>query len=151
MYLYSLDLTNLKTSQPDLPKILTEGGFSVNGIGKSFASVPVDIALEQTISANAKSRLKGIMVFADISTAVNRWIVTASMKSKILNVVLDYVDMNISYDESKELRTFRIRAEQNHLSKLKKVIKVSVNSFSKQLNKDFFIQHQNRHTSVEKC
>ena len=75
------------------------------------------MAFEQTINANEKSWLKGIMAFAEISTAVNRWIVTASMKSKILNAVLDYADMNISYDESKELSASRIRAEQNHLSK----------------------------------
>ena len=78
------------------------------------------MAFEQTINANEKSWLKGIMAFAEISTAVNRWIVTASMKSKILNAFLDYADMNISYDTSRELREFR--AEQNHLSK--KVIKV---------------------------
>ena len=59
------------------------------------------------------------------------------MKSKILNAVLDYADMNIYYDEWKELRASRIRAEQNHLSKLKKVIKAMVNPFSTQLNKDF--------------
>ena len=58
------------------------------------------------------------------------------MKSKILNAVLGCADMNISSDESKELRASRIRAEQNHLSKLKKVIKATVNPFSKQL-KDF--------------
>ena len=91
MSLYSLDFANLETSQPELQKILTEG-FSVNRTGKSFASVPVDMALKQTISANAESRLKGIMAFADISTAVNRWIVTASIKSKILNAVLDCAD-----------------------------------------------------------
>ena len=135
--LYSLHLANLEKSQPDSQKTLTEGGFSVNRTGKSFTSAPVDMALEQQINSNAKSRLKGIMAFADISTAVNRWIVTASMKSKILNAVLDYADMNISYDESKELRASRIRAEQNHLSKLKNVIKATVNPFSKQLNKDF--------------
>ena len=117
MSLYSLDFPNLETSQPELQKILTEGGFSVNRTRQSFASVPVDMALEQTINANAKNSLKGIMAFADISTAVNRWIVTTSMKSKILNTVLDYADKNISYDESKELRASRIRAEQNHLSK----------------------------------
>ena len=136
MSLYSLVLANLETSQPNLQKIFTEGGFSVNRIGKLFASVPVDIALEQTINENEKSRLEGIMAFADISTVVNRWIVTASMKSKILNAVFDCADMNISYDESKELRASRIRAEQNHLIKLKKVIKATVNPFSKQL-KDF--------------
>ena len=48
MSLYSLDLANLETSQLDLQKILTEGGFSVNRTGKSFATVPVDMALEQT-------------------------------------------------------------------------------------------------------
>ena len=56
-------------------------------------------------------------------TAVNRWIVTASMKSKILNAVLDYPDRKMSYDESKELRPSRMRVEQNHLSKFKKVVK----------------------------
>ena len=61
----------LETSQPNLLKILTEKGFSVNRTGKSFASVPVDVALEQTIDANAESRLKSIMAFAEISTAVN--------------------------------------------------------------------------------
>ena len=60
MSLYSLDLANIETSQPDLQQILTEGGFSVNRTGKSFASVPANKALEQTINANAKSRLKGI-------------------------------------------------------------------------------------------
>ena len=60
------------------------------------------------------------------------------MKSKILNAVLDYADMNISYDESKELSASRIRAEQNHLSKLKKILKATENPFSKQL-KDFLI------------
>ena len=137
MSLYSLDLANLETSQPDLQNILTEGGFGVNRTGKSFASVPLDMALKQTINANAESRLKGIMVFADISTAENRWIVTASMKSNILHAVLDCADMSISCDESKELRASRIRAEQNHLSKLNKVIKVTLNPFSKQPNKDF--------------
>ena len=117
MTFYSVDLANLETSQPNLQTFFTEGGFSINRTGKSFASVPVDIALEQRINANAKTWLKGVMTFADISRAVNRWIVTASMKIKILNAVLDYADMNISYDESKKMRASRIREEQNDLSK----------------------------------
>ena len=84
MSLYSLDLANLETSQPNLQKIFTEGGFSINRTGKSFDSGPVYIALEQAINANAKSWLKGIMAFTDISTAVNRWIVTASFMTASL-------------------------------------------------------------------
>ena len=55
--------------------------------------------------------------YYDIFTAVNRWRVTASKKSKVLNSVLDYAGTNISYDKSKELLASRIRAKQNHLSK----------------------------------
>ena len=97
MSLYSLDFANLETSQPNLQEILTERGFSVSRAGKLFSSIPIDMALEQTTNANAKNQLKGIMALADISTAVNQWMVTASMKSKTLNAVLDYADMNISY------------------------------------------------------
>ena len=71
MSLYSLDFSNLETSQLNLQNILTEGGFCFNRTGKSFAGVSVDIALEQTTNTNAKSRLKGIMGFADTSKAVN--------------------------------------------------------------------------------
>lgn len=84
MFLYSLDFPNLETSQLNLQKKLIEGSFSVNRTGKSLASVPVNMTLEQTANANAKSRLKGTMAFGDISMAVNQWIVTSSMKSKIL-------------------------------------------------------------------
>ena len=115
MSLYSLHLATLETIQLDIENVLTEGGFSVNRTGKSFAGVPVDLALEQTINADAKSRLKGIMTFGDISKirlkgimtfgdiskiqlkgimtfgdiskAANWWVVTALMKIKILNPV----------------------------------------------------------------
>ena len=71
-------------STQSIQKIFTEGAFSINRTEKSFASVPVDIALEQTINAKAKSWLKGIMAFANISTAVNRWIVAAKFMTASL-------------------------------------------------------------------
>ena len=74
MSLYSIDLANLETSQPNLQKV-TVGGFSINRTGKSTACVPVDA------NANAKSRLNDIMSFAEIFTVADRQIVTASMKS----------------------------------------------------------------------
>ena len=103
IFLYSLDLANLEKRLPDFKKVLTERGLSVNRTGKSFAGVPVEMAPEKTINANAKIQLKDIMAFEDISTAVTRWIMAASMKSKILYSVLDYADMKIFNDELKKL------------------------------------------------
>ena len=59
-------------------------GFSVNRIGNVFSSVSVDMALEQTINSDAKSCLKGIIAFADVSAAVNRCYIKVSMRSQIV-------------------------------------------------------------------
>ena len=45
------------------------------------------------------------------------------MKSKQLNAVLDYADMNLSSDELKESHVSWRRAKQNGLSKLQKSLK----------------------------
>ena len=81
MSLYALDLFDIKQESPAIYQMLQNGGFSVNRTGNGFAEVGVDMVLEQTINASAKNRLQGIMNFADNSTAINRWIVTASMKT----------------------------------------------------------------------
>ena len=86
MVLYSLELVNLN---PHIKEMLKSGCFSVNRTGKSFANVAVDMALEQTINAEAKNRLKGIMKYADVATAVNRWSITSSMKTELVNNMLE--------------------------------------------------------------
>ena len=69
-------------------ELLQNGGFSVNRSGQNFANVGVDMALEQTINAEAKSRLKGVMAYADVSTAVNRWVITNAMRNELVNTLL---------------------------------------------------------------
>ena len=80
MVLYALWLVNLET---DTKKLLQDGAFSINRTGKNFAQVPVDMALEQTINADAKNCFKGIMKYANIASAVNRWPITNSMRSGV--------------------------------------------------------------------
>ena len=58
-------------------------GFNTNRKGNPFGNVGVDMALEQTINAVAKKRLKAIMAYTAISTAVNGWITTNSMQSEL--------------------------------------------------------------------
>ena len=83
MAFYALELWNLKYDRPDLLEVFKSGGFSINRTGKSFYRVGVDMALLQTINAEAKSRLKGIVQFADVSTAVNLWLVPRDLKVSI--------------------------------------------------------------------
>ena len=44
---------------------------------------------KQNINASAKNRLRGTANFADVSAAVNIWIVTATMKTQLINAILE--------------------------------------------------------------
>ena len=115
--------------------MLQNGGFSVNRTGNAFAEVSVDMALEQTINVSTKNRLQGIMNFANVSTAVNRWIVTASMKTQLINSVLDKVDMKNINSENKETRNSCIERDNNDLKKLQNAITSKINPFKKDIYK----------------
>ena len=62
----------IQNEKPEVIEYLKNGAFSVSRTGKRFSRVAVDMALEQTMNAEAKKCLKGIMAFADIDSAVNR-------------------------------------------------------------------------------
>ena len=54
MILYALDLLNFKSENPHIAEMLVNGVFTINRTGNSFGNVGVDMALEQTINAEAK-------------------------------------------------------------------------------------------------
>ena len=58
------------------------------------------MALEQTINAEAKSRLKGIIAFADVNITVDRWLITSSMCTEIVNRVLNIAGLGPNDDEN---------------------------------------------------
>ena len=89
LILYALELLNIA-------KMLRNDGFTINRTGNLFGNVGVDMALEQTINAEAKKyRLKRIMAYADISTALNRWITINSIRSESVSQVLKIADLTL--------------------------------------------------------
>lgn len=48
------------------------------------------------------------MAYADISSAVNRWLVTSSLRSQIVNGLLEIADIQPPIEGNKELREKRI-------------------------------------------
>ena len=99
---YALELANLKEEKLELLEVLKEGAFSINRTGQPFSRVGIDVA---------KSRLKGIVSFADVSIAVNRWIITGSMRSQIVNSLLELADLK-SYNSDKELNKPRMERDK---------------------------------------
>ena len=58
------------------------------------------MALEQTINADAKSRLREIIAFAEVNTAVNRWLITSSMCTEIADKALNIAGLGPNIDEN---------------------------------------------------
>ena len=120
MTYYLLELNNHSKTRPDVYNALKSGGFSVKRTENHFSQVGVDMSLEQTINAQSKNRMKGIMQYADVPSAVNRWLVTNSMKAKLVNIFLEQADMQNIAEPSKETRKSSIVRDQNCLSELKR-------------------------------
>ena len=97
--LYSLELLNLEHSNPVVFHMLKNGGLSIRRNEQQFNRVDVDMCLEQTINAQAKNRLKGIVAYADVNTAVHRWLFTSAMRTHLLDNVLNMAGMKFDYDD----------------------------------------------------
>ena len=63
--------------------------------------------------------MKGKIGYADISCAANRWITTNSMRSEIVNNVLEIIDLDKPIDGTKELGASRIAKNKEDIQKVK--------------------------------
>ena len=78
----------------------------------------------------------GVVAFADISTAVNRWIVTGSMRSQIVNSLLEVADLKSYNSDNKELNKPRMERDKKVVEKIKEYICSTTNPFKKSVHKD---------------
>ena len=129
---YALELENIHNQKSEVIECLNNDAFSVNRTGKPFSRVAVDMALEQKINAEAKSRLKGIMAFADINSVVNRWQVTSSMKTQVKSQ--EITEIKNSNAETKGLNHPRIDRDHQDLQALTNIINSTINPFLPTVN-----------------
>ena len=69
MVRYYLNLVNIDNTHPGVRHILENGALSIRRTDKAFSRTPVDMTLEQTVNADAASRLTGIFAFGTIAGA----------------------------------------------------------------------------------
>ena len=131
---YSLELLNI-----DLPMriMLINGGLSVQRSKNHFSGVGVDMASEQMINGEAKSKLKGIIAFVDVNTAVNRWLITSSMRTEIVNKVLNIAGLGPNDDENNnKMSSTRVKRDARDLENICNSIREMINPFDASINKD---------------
>lgn len=100
---FQLDLMNLEQSHPGLRKILEEGAFTVHRAEHAFSRVPVDLTLEQTVNADAASRLTGITSATNSYSARLRWMITKSTRASFTSLVQEMAGLIEKDDVAAEL------------------------------------------------
>ena len=83
MVQYVLNLLNVDTTHPGMKEILSKVALFITQTSKSFSRTPVDMAMEETINADAASRMTGIAAFSTYVNARSRWMITRSIGSQI--------------------------------------------------------------------
>ena len=130
MVRYHLNLMNIDQTHPGLKDTLQNGALSIRRTNKTFARTPVDMALEQTINADAASRLTGIAAFSSSDSARRRWMVTRSVRSAIVGHLLSKAGLHTTEDITKTLKPHRIAKDNEDLQKVTDGIQNTMNPFT---------------------
>ena len=127
---YRLNLMNIESTHPGARETLLAGGLSVRRSSKAFTRTPVDLTLEQTVNADAASRMTGIAAFTQNLNARRRWMITHSIRSAILGYLFDMAGMRKKEDFTQELIHHHIARDNSDVEKIITGIKDTLNPFS---------------------
>ena len=76
------NMRKLKSKHPQVYEEFSAGNFSISRFGHPFSQVAADMALEQSINADSKSK-GGIVGTSQSPAALERWFLTAHVRASV--------------------------------------------------------------------
>ncbi|OXU17113.1 hypothetical protein TSAR_008554 [Trichomalopsis sarcophagae] len=137
LVLYHNKLCRVNETHPGLIVQLEKGSFGVKRTDNKFSKIPVDLTLEQTINADAASRLTGVLHFTNSVQARQRWCKSHSMRSTIITHVLQQTGIRLNQDITAELEKNRTKKSAAQLQSLIHAIKQNINPFDRSFDPNF--------------
>ena len=86
--------------------------FSLRRTDKSFSRTPIDLALEQTINADAASQKTGLQYITNSIAARQRWAESHFLRMKVISQIFDDLGMTSKDDVASDLRDRQINKIQ---------------------------------------
>jgi len=115
---FQLDLLNIDGTHPGFRSILEDGVFTIRRLPKAFSRSPVDLTLEQTVNADAASRMTGMSSFTNNYSARLRWMLTKSARAAVISSVQEMAGLRGTADPTAELQGARIKRDCSDLRKV---------------------------------
>ena len=133
---FQLDLMNMDDSHPGLRQILEAGVFTVRRTEHPFSRCPVDLTVEQTINADAASRLTGITSSTNNYAARLRWMLTKSTRASFVSLLHEMAGLIVKENTTALLRPARIKRDDRDVKTVVKQIQDSCNPFGNEIDAD---------------
>lgn len=131
LVLYRNNLCRVEETHPGLNVQLERGSFGIRRTDKPFSRIPIDLTLEQTINADAASRLTGVLHFTNSISARQRWCKSHSMRSTVISHVIEKAGLKMNQDVTANLEKNRIKQSTLQLQQFLNVLKQNMNSFDR--------------------
>ena len=97
---------------------------------KYFSAGPIDLALEQTINADAASQRTGISSITNSISARHRWAESHSLETKIISMLFEQLAITKKDDISRDLKANQMKKNSQDMAKKISLIGATMNAFS---------------------
>ena len=115
---YITDMRQLVTKHPEVHQEFVNGNHAVSRSSKPFAQVWTDMALEQSINADSKSR-GGIIGISQNPGALDRWFLTSHERASVTTALKDmFTQERGRVDVHKEAAAKRVARDEADVQKL---------------------------------
>ena len=135
MVSYHNNLVKLVSTHPDVFDEFNNGLFSIHRTEKSFSSLPIDLALEQTINADAANQKKEIPATTNSIGACQRCAESHSLRTALIIQMLSNLGINKKEDVSRDLSPYKVHSDNEILNKILSMIYETLNSFDVNVDK----------------
>ena len=106
------NMLKMEEMHPGISQHFKNGALSIRRTKKDFSRPAVDLTLEQTINADAASRLTGITAFTNSVSARQRWAKTHFMRTEIITKLYEEIGLQKKEDVTSDLRTSNRKRHQ---------------------------------------
>ena len=122
-------MLKLKIENSPLLAEFKKGAFGIKRTTNKFSRIPVDLTLEQTINANAASSMTGVTHFSNSISARQRWALSHSIRTKVLDHLFEEIQLSCKEDTVGELAPSRIQKDKEALDNIVNEILKYMNPF----------------------
>ena len=126
---YHNNLLVAPDTHPEVYQEFKKGMFGIKRSSKSFSRSPMDLALEQTINADAANQRTGISSLTNPISARQQWTESHFLRMSVISNLFTELNMTKKEDITSTLKPHNVKNDNMCLGQILDMIKANMNPF----------------------